>query len=133
MIKFTKKIEYSLIALRYIANNSDKIVTAKEISTEFNIPSEMLAKILQKLKKENLLRSSQGINGGYKLNKNLNKISLSELVDIVEGKSAIVECLHEERFDDCEIIDKCSIRAPINKIQSELLELLKTKMISDFI
>ena len=133
MVKFSKKIEYSLIALRYIANSGEEIITAKEISNKYNIPHELLAKILQKLKKENILMSNQGVNGGYKLSKPLNEISLSELIDKIEGKTAIVECMHTDNISECFISDSCSIKDPINKMQIELENLLKTKMVSDFI
>ncbi|MBI5404179.1 MAG: Rrf2 family transcriptional regulator [Ignavibacteriae bacterium] len=133
MVKFSKKIEYSLIALRYIAGAKDEVITAKEISNKYNIPHELLAKILQKLKKENILSSNQGVNGGYKLSKPLNEISLSELIDKIEGKTAIVECLHTDNVSECFISDSCSIKDPINKMQIELENLLKTKMVSDFI
>lgn len=133
MVRFSKKIEYSLIALRYISNAKDEIITAKEISAKYNIPYELLAKILQKLKKENILASNQGVNGGYKLSKPLNEISLSELIDKIEGKSGIVECLHTDNLSECFIYDSCSIKDPINKMQLELENLLKHKMVSDFI
>jgi Rrf2 family protein len=133
MVKFSKKIEYSLIALRYISGAKDEIITAKEISNKYSIPHELLAKILQKLKKENILTSNQGVNGGYKLSRPLSEISLSELIDKIEGKTAIVECLHTDNISECYISDSCSIKDPINKMQTELENLLKTKMVSDFI
>jgi Rrf2 family protein len=133
MVRFSKKIEYSLIALRYIANAKDEIITAKEISNKFNIPYELLAKILQKLKKENILISNQGVNGGYKISRPLNQISLSELIEKIEGKTALVECMHTDNISDCFISDSCSIKDPISKMQVELENLLKTKMISDFV
>lgn len=133
MVRFSKKIEYSLIALRYIANAKDEVITAKEISNKYNIPYELLAKILQKLKKENILASNQGVNGGYRISKPLNEISLSELIEKIEGKTALVECMHEDNISECYISDCCSIKDPINKMQIELENLLKTKMVSDFI
>ena len=133
MVRFTKKVEYALISLRHIANAKDEIITAKQISNKFNIPYELLAKILQKLKKEKILESNQGVNGGYKLIKQLNEISLSNLIDIIEGKLAIVECLHEKDINDCFISDTCNIKSPINKMQYELENLLKHKMVSDFV
>lgn len=133
MVRFSKKIEYSLIALRYISNTKDEIVTAKEISNKYNIPYELLAKILQKLKKENILESNQGAKGGYKISRALNEISLSELIEKVEGKTALVECMHTDNLSECFISDCCSIKDPISKMQIELENLLKTKMVSDFI
>ena len=88
---------------------------------------------MQKLKKENILASNQGVNGGYRISKPLNEISLSELIEKIEGKTALVECMHEDNISECYISDCCSIKDPINKMQIELENLLKTKMVSDFI
>lgn len=133
MVRFSKKIEYSLLALRYIAGSKDEIITAKEISNKYNIPHELLAKILQRLKKEKILISNQGVKGGYKISRPLNEISLSELIEKIEGKTALVECMHSDNLSECFISDSCSIKEPISKMQIELENLLKTKMVSDFI
>ena len=56
MLKLTKTVEYALISMNYIENNGkDKPVPAKLISNQFSIPEELLAKILQKLVKINVL------------------------------------------------------------------------------
>jgi len=133
MIKLSKKIEYALMALRHINYADDNVVTAKEIAVEHNIPYELLAKILQKLKKENILVSNQGIKGGYKLNVSLDKISLSKLISVLEGENAIVECQQLESSDECILFDDCNMKTPMGKMQRELDKLLKSKMISDFI
>jgi Rrf2 family protein len=133
MIKLSKKVEYALMALSSIKGSGENIITAKEISAEHNIPYELLAKILQKLKKENILISTQGINGGYKLNSNLNSISLSILMDMLEDNKAIVECQQLKTATDCVMFEDCTMKSPMEKMQRELETLLKSKMISEFI
>jgi len=63
MIKLSKKVEYALMALSSIKNSGENIMTAKEISAEHNIPYDLLAKILQKLKKEDILMTRTGNTG----------------------------------------------------------------------
>ena len=53
MIRISKKLEYALMALKFISNSKLKLVTAREISDKSNIPYDLLSKILQKLKNEN--------------------------------------------------------------------------------
>lgn len=132
MVKFSKKLEYSLIALRHIAGGGEQLSTARDISSKYNIPHDLLAKILQKLKKENILISIQGINGGYKLNRDLGSIYLSDLFNVVDGSTAIVECAQTDE-NECFIGDNCTIKDPINKMQTEFENLLKTKKVADFI
>jgi Rrf2 family protein len=133
MIKLSKKVEYALMALRSIKGSGENIVTAKEISEGHNIPYDLLAKILQKLKKENILISTQGINGGYKLNTDLNIISLSNLMDMLEDNKAIVECQQMKTDIDCIMLDDCTMKNPMEKMQKELESLLKSKMVSEFL
>ena len=65
MFKITRKLEYALIALRYIQGQSeDKVVSAKEISGVYRIPLQLLAKILQELTKHNILEATQGAQIG---------------------------------------------------------------------
>ena len=133
MIKINKKVEYALISLKYFAHTQKKIVTAKEISIKYNIPYDLLSKILQKLKKARILDSIQGIKGGYKLLKKLNTISLNELINIVEGETALVECLLQKNIRECYLTENCNIKTPIHKIQKEFLYMLENKMVSEFI
>jgi Rrf2 family protein len=133
MIKLSKKVEYALIALKYISNAKDELVTAKEISDKFNISHELLAKILQKLKKEEILISNQGMNGGYRLNKRPDQIPLYNLMNVIDGDFAIVECLQAKEVTECNMNDNCSIKSPVIKIQKEIEDLFKNKMISEFV
>lgn len=133
MVRLSKKVEYALISLRHISVSNGNVISAKEISANYNIPYELLAKVLQKLKKDNILASVQGTNGGYKLIRTLNTISLSELIEVIEGSKGIVECQQMENPVDCCISELCNIKSPIIKMQRELETLLKSKKISEFI
>ena len=133
MIRISKKVEYALMALKFISNSDHKLVTAREISDKRHIPYELLSKILQKLKNENILVSNQGTNGGYSLNKKPEEIPLYNLIVVIDGDTSIAECLHEGGDKDCCLVDTCSIKSPITQLQREVEELFKRKTISDFV
>jgi len=132
MVKFSKKLEYSLIALRHISVSEDKITRVRDISEKYNIPHDLLAKIMQRLKRENILESVQGINGGYRLLKKLSEIPLLNLYNFVESSTSIVECMHDDS-NTCYVGDNCTIKDPLTKMQDEFENILKTKMVSDFV
>ena len=132
MVKFSKKLEYSLIALRHISLSEDEITRVRDISEKYNIPHDLLAKIMQRLKRENILESVQGINGGYRLLKKLSDISLLDLYSYVESTTSIVECMHDDT-STCYVSDNCTIKDPLTKMQDEFENILKTKMVSDFV
>lgn len=121
------------MALRHIVMSKEDIVTAKEISTKFSIPHELLAKILQKLKKEKVLESIKGVNGGYRLLKKPEDIKLSYLIKMMDGDFGITECIHGQSEDDCSMFRGCTIKTPVNLMQKELEDFFDTKTISDFV
>ncbi len=65
MLRFSKKADYGLIALRHLACHPWETCTAKEIAAAYLIPAELMAKILQRLVQNGLVASQQGSNGGY--------------------------------------------------------------------
>ena len=59
MLRFTKKADYGLMAIDYIAfHQHDGVVNAKRIAEDLGIPAELLAKILQRLAKRRVIASS---------------------------------------------------------------------------
>lgn len=132
MVKFSKKLEYSLIALSHLSQSQSDVTRVRDISEKYNIPHDLLAKILQKLKKEGILESVQGVNGGYKLSRMLTDIPLMELFGLIETNTNIVECMHDD-VSNCDVSDNCTIKIPLSKMQSEFENLLRTKMVSDFV
>lgn len=122
MLNITKTIEYALISIRHINNNGNgKLYTAREIASIYNIPQELLAKILQKLCKKGYLIGKKGINGGYSLNKNLENINLIDFIESIEGPIGIVQCSIDL---NCELLDICNIRSPMNQINNNIRKTL---------
>ena len=126
MLRVSKKIEYALIAMHYIAFiENDQVVNTKAIAEKFQIPLEMLAKILQKLVKKGLVTSHNGPKGGYLLAKDPAEISIGEVMEAIEGPIGIAECYHEtENF--CSQQAYCNIKTPMGVIQMKIIDLLKS-------
>jgi len=120
MLKLSKTIEYALMSINHI-NQCDegRPIPVKKISTQHNIPLELLAKILQKLSKAHILKAIQGPKGGYKLNNKYKNLTLIQLIEILEGPFGITDCLTEH---NCEQISKCNIINPIEKINSQVYQ-----------
>jgi len=120
MLKLSKKTEYGIIALKHMLNRTEESVSsAKEIATMYNIPNEIMAKILQVLVKNDILVSSQGARGGYILARSGREISLSEIIESIEGPLGIVDCVSQTDCD-CMQIDTCNISEPLKVIQKQL-------------
>ena len=123
MLNITKKIEYALIALRHINNNGEgKLCSSSEIASHYHMPKELLAKTLQALCKEGYVYAIKGPKGGYMLNKNLSNINLIDFIESIEGPVGLVKCSTDI---NCELLDLCKIKSPINKINTNIRNVLK--------
>ncbi len=122
MLRLSKKVEYGIIAIRHVALHGAPgyVTTAKEISDLYDISFELLSKVLQRLTKAGLIVSHQGVHGGYTLAKSSNSITISSIIYAIEGESpAIIQCT-SERAEKCTIMDTCTIKNPLEKIQSNI-------------
>lgn len=121
---FSRKCEYALQALLYLASNrADGNISADRLSTELNIPKEFISKILQSLVKEGLVTSSRGKTGGFALGKEPQEIRLLDIVLIIDGNTVFETCLLG--LPDCGNNDQCPVHdqwGPIREQARRLLE-----------
>jgi Rrf2 family protein len=130
MLRFTKRADYGLMAIHYIAIHDDLgAVNAKRIAEEFSIPQELLAKILQRLAKQRLITSHNGPKGGYVLARRPTEITLGEVIRALEGPINIVSCLEDS--SECPQMERCSLRRPVKKIQAAITQLLDTMSLAE--
>src|SRR5881296_3675299 len=121
MFQLSKKADYGLIALKHLARHADASVSAREIASEYHIPAQLLAKVLQRLARKGLLVSQQGINGGYILARDASKISIVDVIEALEGPIGITPC---ERGVSCEQLEFCSVRDPLLKLKVKVVRVL---------
>ena len=132
MLRFTKRADYGLMAIHYIAVHEDfGPVSAKRIAEEFSIPPELLAKILQRLARERLIVSQNGPRGGYVLARRPVEITVGQVVRALEGPINIVECLEED--SNCPQMARCNLRRPVQKIQAAISQLLDTMTLAELV
>jgi Rrf2 family transcriptional regulator, cysteine metabolism repressor len=130
VLRFTKRADYGLMAMHYIASQpGNGAVSTKRIAEEFNIPAELLAKILQRLAKRQLIESHTGPKGGYVLSRTPREITVGQVVRALEGPIRIVGCL--TGTDDCPQFPRCNLRRPVQKIQTSISQLLDTMTLAE--
>ena len=118
MLKISRKVEYALIALRHLqAQDERELTSAKELAKAYGVPQELLAKVLQRLAKKNIIDAVKGPQGGYRLSIDPNSMKLTEFFEVIEGPMGIMVCY----FDSgCEQMDGCTTRTPINRINDSI-------------
>ncbi len=123
------------MAVRYLAFNSKgKYSTAREISEYYDIPYELVAKILQKLTRKRVIASFQGFRGGYFLTKSPEQITLDEVIKAIEGNYKITDCLNENgEQSECSLVQYCRIRDPLIKLQKEVDKLFQNMKLTQIL
>lgn len=124
MLSLSKQSDYALIALAYLSRaESGRAVNTKEIAGKYDIPVELLAKILQRLAKADLLVSTPGPTGGYRLARPAEAISVGNVVGIVDGYPALVPCLRTDH-NSCDQSDRCTIQKPLARLNQRIFHML---------
>lgn len=132
MLRLTKKADYGLMALKYLAEQADGSAhSAKDIAEAYHIPPQLLAKILQTLAKAGLLVSHAGTNGGYALSRGAKEISAFEVIRAIDGPLFITSCI--TIHGSCDLAGHCTIKEPLRKVNDSIKELLSAISISDLI
>jgi Rrf2 family protein len=123
MLRLSKKADYALIAMKHLALRADSgSSSAREIAGLYDIPIELMAKVLQRLVQKSLLESHQGTRGGYKLARLPSQISVADVIQAIEGPVTVTACSTEE--GQCEQFSKCNVRDPLFRVRERILAAL---------
>ena len=129
MLKITRKAEYALIALRHLNGLKDgELATVKEISTQYGIPQELLAKALQQLARAKVIEATKGPSGGYKLVRDPHEINMTNFFEILEGPMGIMDCYFAS---GCNQLSACNIRTAITRINDSIRTIFDKMTLAD--
>jgi len=147
MLSLTKRTEYALIALTYMIEQGAlapdgkslgpaQPASAREISTRYHVPLPLLMNILKKLSTEGVLLSIRGAKGGYALAVDPRKLTLTQLIKVLEGPVALVDCccppeLVKQAMAKCKTSGTCPVRNPMHLLHERLVGYLDSVTIAD--
>jgi Rrf2 family protein len=134
MLKINKKVEYALMALKFMADKFDHapLVSAREICDEFQTPFDTTAKVMQVMNSHDILKSVKGIKGGYSLNKSLTAITYMELVRMIEGREELGRVCTNHK-GTCELLGKCNISTPVENLNKKLNGFLENLTLAELL
>ena len=127
-----RNTDYAIRSMVYLAGcNGKNAVSAKTIAESEGIPYQLACKLMQRLQKAKLIKSSMGAKGGFQLKRRPSKITLMEIIKTIQGPLELNRCLMNLKA--CERVVNCPVRKKLSKMQKELnKELCKTRL-SDLI
>ena len=111
MLRLSKKTDYGLLALSYLANEAPSgAASARAIAERYEIPVELLAKVLQHLARLGFVVAQKGAHGGYQLARAPEAIPMSEVLRALEGPLAPMICATEDdAHDACARTSSCTV------------------------
>lgn len=133
----SQKAKYALRALLVLAKSqTDSPVQISDIAREQAIPKKFLELILLELKRDGLVISRRGKQGGYLLNKPAADITFGEVLRLIDGPIAPLPCLSQTAYRRCEDCDgerQCEIRHVFARVSESTRNILFNSSIADAI
>lgn len=133
-MKISKKGEYALKALVELAINYDKgevITLINEIAERENIPPKYLEQILLNLKNAGILVSKRGVGGGYSLSRSPENISLGEVIRVVDGPIAPLNCVSTSAHISCPDELSCGLYSVMLDVRNAIANIVDNISLKD--
>ncbi|HEY6395799.1 MAG TPA: Rrf2 family transcriptional regulator [Candidatus Binataceae bacterium] len=127
-MKFGVGVDYSLKALLVLAERypSPQPVRVEEIAETQGIPENYLRRLLIELKRGGLVASQKGPSGGYMLARPPSKITMADVVEIVEGDYTPVDCLEDGANSPCPKGELCAMRDVWREVRASVTTILRS-------
>ena len=131
-MRITRKTEYAIRTILYLSSKKPNTkVMAKEISEIMNIPKQFLAQVMLSLNHHGVVNAIRGAKGGFILAKKPSSISLLDVIEAIEGKLFINDCLVSR--DSCSCQSECPVEDVWSDAQDALVKVLKKANFSSMV
>ena len=123
MLRVTKLTDYATLVLTVMASEPGAVHSAAGLAERARLELPTVSKLLKPLAHAGLVEGFRGVNGGYRLARAADAISLIEIVEAIEGPLGVTECsLHE---GNCDRETHCGVRANWRRINDVVTEALR--------
>ena len=132
MNRINRKVEYSLLALKHMSEKPPgELTSAKEICQATGAAFDATSRVMQLMAQREILKSEHGAQGGYQIIKDLQHVSLYEIIETVVGPLEIVKCVSGS--EDCELFSKCGIQSPLQSLNVKLRSFYQELSVSELL
>ena len=133
-MKLTTKSEYSILALIYMARNEQKgFIKIDEICENCDIPKKYLELLFTILRQNRYIKTRRGISGGYKLARPASKISIAEIIRLMDGALAPTESVSKYFFSNTPLAKEKKIMKVFKEIRNYIANKLEAMKLSDVV
>ena len=131
-MRLTKQTNYAVRILMYCAANDTRLSRIPEIAEAYGVSELFLFKILQPLVEAGLVETVRGRNGGVRLAKPAEAISLFDVVRVTEDSFAMAECFENDAAE-CPLVDSCALNSALREALNAFFAVLSRYTIADMV
>nr|WP_316652475.1 iron-responsive transcriptional regulator RirA [uncultured Gellertiella sp.] len=131
-MRLTKQTNYAIRMLMYCAANDGHLSRIPEIAKSYGVSELFLFKILQPLNKAGFVETVRGRNGGVRLGKPADSITLYDVVKVTEDSFAMAECF-DGGMPECPLVDACGLNSALRKALNAFFAVLADYTIDDIV
>ncbi len=130
---FSKACEYGIRALTVIAEagHESRKIGIKEVCKQAKTPESFTAKILQNLVKKKIISSQKGPAGGFYISRNLDEITLYDIVEAIDGNDVFVKC--GLGLSECNAKKPCPLHNKFEVVRSQLHQMCNNNTLADLV
>jgi len=136
-MKISFKGDYAIKSLVYLASqytrNKDSRSQIGEISKIQDIPVKFLEHILLTLKNAGYVKSHRGTKGGYSIAKDPEKITLGEIIRLIDGPTSSIACVSRSRNSYCDFEKKCVLKPIFEEVRDAISDIIDNITFKDLV
>jgi len=124
--------DYGVLLMSELAKTADQVQRAPDLAAVTHIPQPTVRKVMTALIQSNMVESIRGVNGGYRLQRKPNEITVRELIHCLEGHIALTDC-ETSGSKACEQADVCGTKKNWLKINQAMRDALQNISLQDMV
>jgi Rrf2 family protein len=133
-MKLTTKSEYSILAIIYLARHADEqFVKMEKICAAYDIPKKYLEQLFFVLKQSGYIRAKRGAEGGYRLAKPADQISLAEIIRLMDGALAPTESVSHFFFSHTPLEKEQKVLGILAEIRDYVSQRLEATTLAELV
>ncbi|MBE1160643.1 SUF system Fe-S cluster assembly regulator [Dyella acidiphila] len=131
MFRVSRLTDYATVVMTCIAAHPDDVLSTAQIAEETRLELPTVSKLLKSLGHAGLVESFRGVNGGYRLARPAQEISMAAIVEAMEGPLGMTECSMSDGH--CERESQCGVRSSWQHINHVLDHALRAMSLADML
>ena len=131
MLRISKLTDYATVVMTVLAAAPESVHSAQDLAEKARLEVPTVSKLLKQLAQAQLVESFRGVNGGYRLAREPERISIADIVIAMEGPIGMTECSAHTGM--CGHEPHCGVRVNWRRINQAIAQALDSVTLSDMV